>query len=188
MVAMTTWRTGRRVVAERLEVGRVPIRDFIARLPEDIARAPGTAVFMFRGDGVAPPSLLANTKHNRVLHRRVILLSVVTATEPYVPESETVEIVEFGRGLCQITLRHGFMEELSVPDAIDGLEIGGTRLDVGEVTFFLGRETVIPSEIVSMAPWRERLFAFMLRAASSASRFFKLPPEQVIEVGSQVEI
>ncbi|HMZ16246.1 MAG TPA: KUP/HAK/KT family potassium transporter, partial [Mycobacterium sp.] len=107
MVAMTTWRTGRRVVAERLEVGRVPIRDFIARLPEDIARAPGTAVFMFRGDGVAPPSLLANTKHNRVLHRRVILLSVVTATEPYVPESETVEIVEFGRGLCQITLRHG---------------------------------------------------------------------------------
>ncbi|MFN7969526.1 MAG: potassium transporter Kup [Acidimicrobiales bacterium] len=188
IIAMTTWRTGRRVVAERLEVGRVPIRDFIARLPEDIARAPGTAVFMFRGDGVAPPSLLANTKHNRVLHRRVILLSVITATEPFVPASDRVEIVEFGRGLCQITLRHGFMEEMSVPDAIDGLEIGGSRLDVGEVTFFLGRETVIPSEVVSMAPWRERLFAFMLRAASSASRFFKLPPEQVIEVGSQVEI
>lgn len=188
MVAMTTWRTGRRVVAERLSVGRVPIRDFIARLPEDIARAPGTAVFMFRGDGVAPPSLLANTKHNRVLHRRVILLSVVTAAEPYVPESERVEVEEFGRGLCQITLHHGFMEELSVPQAIDRLEIGGAELDVNEVTFFLGRETVIPSEIVSMAPWRERLFAFMLRAAASASRFFKLPPEQVVEVGSQVEI
>lgn len=188
IIAMTTWRTGRRVVAERLAVGRVPIRDFIARLPEDIARAPGTAVFMFRGDGVAPPSLLANTKHNKVLHRRVILLSVVTATEPYVPESDRVEIQEFGRGLCQITLHHGFMEELSVPQAIDGLEIGGQRLDVGEVTFFLGRETVIPSELVTMAPWRERLFAFMLRAAASASRFFKLPPEQVVEVGSQVEI
>ncbi len=188
MVAMTTWRTGRRVVAERLAVGRVPIRDFINRLPEDIARAPGTAVFMFRGDGVAPPSLLANTKHNRVLHRRVILLSVVTAAEPYVPESDRVEIEEFGRGLCQITLHHGFMEELSVPQAIDRLEIGGSELDVNEVTFFLGRETVIPSEVVSMAPWRERLFAFMLRAAASASRFFKLPPEQVVEVGSQVEI
>ncbi|MBS1838102.1 MAG: potassium transporter Kup [Actinobacteria bacterium] len=188
IIAMTTWRTGRRVVAERLEVGRVPIRDFIARLPEDIARAPGTAVFMFRGDGVAPPSLLANTKHNKVLHRRVILLSVVTATDPYVPESDRVEIQEFGRGLCQITLHHGFMEELDVPAAIDGLEIGGSRLDVGEVTFFLGRETVIPSELVTMAPWRERLFAFMLRAAASASRFFKLPPEQVVEVGSQVEI
>jgi KUP system potassium uptake protein len=188
LTAMTTWRTGRRVVAERLAVGRVPIRDFIARLPEDIARAPGTAVFMFRGDGVAPPSLLANTKHNRVLHRRVILLSVVTESEPYVPESQRVEVQEFGRGLCQITLHHGFMEEISVPEAIDGLEVGGTALDVGEVTFFLGRETVIPSEIVSMAPWRERLFAFMLRAAASASRFFKLPPEQVVEVGSQVEI
>lgn len=188
IVAMTTWRTGRRVVAERLAVGRVPIRDFIARLPEDIARAPGTAVFMFRGDGVAPPSLLANTKHNKVLHRRVILLSVVTATEPYVPESDRVDIQEFGRGLCQITLHHGFMEELSVPKAIDGLEIGGQRVDAGEVTFFLGRETVIPSELVTMAPWRERLFAFMLRAAASASRFFKLPPEQVVEVGSQVEI
>ena len=188
MVAMTTWRTGRRVVAERLSVGRVPIRDFIARLPEDIARAPGTAVFMFRGDGVAPPSLLANTKHNRVLHRRVILLSVVTAAEPYVPEADRVEVEEFGRGLCQITLHHGFMEELSVPQAIDRLEIGGSELDVNEVTFFLGRETVIPSEVVSMAPWRERLFAFMLRAAASASRFFKLPPEQVVEVGSQVEI
>jgi KUP system potassium uptake protein len=188
MIAMTTWRTGRRVVAERLAVGRVPIRDFIARLPEDIARAPGTAVFMFRGDGVAPPSLLANTKHNRVLHRRVILLSVVTAAEPYVPESERVQVEEFGRGLCQITLHHGFMEELSVPQAIDRLEVGGAELDVNEVTFFLGRETVIPSEIVSMAPWRERLFAFMLRAAASASRFFKLPPEQVVEVGSQVEI
>ncbi len=188
MVAMTTWRTGRRVVAERLAVGRVPIKDFIARLPEDIARAPGTAVFMFRGDGVAPPSLLANTKHNRVLHRRVILLSVVTAAEPYVAESERVEVEEFGRGLCQITLHHGFMEELNVPQAIDRIEIGGAELDVHDVTFFLGRETVIPSELVSMAPWRERLFAFMLRAAASASRFFKLPPEQVVEVGSQVEI
>ncbi len=188
MVAMTTWRTGRRVVAERMSVGRVPIKDFIARLPEDIARAPGTAVFMFRGDGVAPPSLLANTKHNRVLHRRVILLSVITAAEPYVPEADRVEIEEFGRGLCQITLHHGFMEELSVPQAIDRLEIGGSELDVSEVTFFLGRETVIPSDVVSMAPWRERLFAFMLRAAASASRFFKLPPDQVVEVGSQVEI
>ena len=98
LTAMTTWRTGRRVVAERLAVGRVPIRDFIARLPEDVARAPGVAVFMFRGDGVAPPSLLANTKHNRVLHRQVILLSVVTAAEPYVPLEQRVELVEFGRG------------------------------------------------------------------------------------------
>ena len=188
LTAMTTWRTGRRVVAERLAVGRVPIRDFIARLPEDVARAPGVAVFMFRGDGVAPPSLLANTKHNRVLHRQVILLSVVTAAEPYVPLEQRVELVEFGRGLHQVVLNHGFMEEIDVPKAIDGLEIGGRLLDVDRVTFFLGRETVIPSEIVSMKPWRERLFAFMLRAAAPASRFFRLPPDQVVELGSQVEI
>jgi KUP system potassium uptake protein len=188
LTAMTTWRTGRRVVAERLAVGRVPIRDFIAHLPEDVARAPGVAVFMFRGDGVAPPSLLANTIHNRVLHRRVILLSVVTEAEPYVPAERRVVQTEFGRGLHQVVLHHGFMEEIDVPKAIDGLEVGGTLLDVDRVTFFLGRETVIPSEIVSMRPWRERLFAFMLRAAAPASRFFRLPPDQVVELGSQVEI
>lgn len=188
MVLMTTWRTGRRVVAERLAVGRVKVDEFIRTLPEDVVRVPGTAVFMFRGDGVAPPSLLSNTRHNRVLHERVVLLSVLVDAEPVVPEQDRIATVHFGANIHQVTLRHGFMEEADVPAWIDGLDLGGTPVEVDRVTFFLGRETVIPSEIVSMAPWRERLFAVMLRTAASASRFFRLPPNQVVEVGSQVEI
>jgi KUP system potassium uptake protein len=188
MLAITTWRTGRRAVAERLAVGRVPVKAFLENLPEGTVRVPGTAVFMFRGDGVAPPSLLANTRHNRSLHERVILLSVVTTAEPRTDPDERVELVHFGQGVHQITLRHGFMEEMDVPAAIDGIEIEGEPLVADDLTFFLGRETVIPSHIVTMAPWRERMFAVMLRSAASASRFFRLPPTQVVEVGSQVEI
>lgn len=188
MTAMTTWRRGREVVAERLAVGRIPVAQFLADLPPDTVRVPGTAVFMFRGDGVAPPSLLANTRHNHALHEKVILLSVATIELPYVSAEERVSVHDFGCGVHQVTLRHGFMEEVEVPTAIDGLDVGGEGLDVSKVTFFLGRETVIPSEMVNMAPWRERLFALMLRSAASASRFFRLPPSQVVEVGSQVEI
>ena len=187
MVAMTTWRTGRRVVADRMAVGRIGIEDFIRSLPEDVARVPGTAVFMFRGDGVAPPSLQTNTRHNRVVHDRVILLSVVTDSRPYV-DGERTEVKDFGRRIFQVTAHHGFMEEPDVPSWLAEVELGGERVDPAEVTYFLGRETVIPSEVTSMAPWRERLFAVMLRTAASASRFFRLPPDRVVEVGSQVEI
>ena len=188
MVAMTTWRTGRRVVAERIAASQVTIEEFMRTLPEDVVRAPGTAVFMFRGDGTAPPALRTNTMHNRVLHERVILLSVRTDSVPYVAADQRFEIIEFGRSIHQLTAHHGFMEEPDVPAWLDGLEVGGVPIVVDDVTFFLGRETVIPSDVVSMAPWRERLFAVMLRTAASASRFFRLPPNQVVEVGSQVEI
>jgi KUP system potassium uptake protein len=188
MLSLTTWRTGRRVVAERLAASRIPVEQFLAELPPATARVPGTAVFMFRGDGVTPPSLLANTRHNRALHERVVLLSVQTLGEPYAEDVERASITDFGHGVHQVILRHGFMEEVDVPASIDGLLVDGAAIRADEVTFFLGRETVIPSELVSMAPWRERLFALMLRSAASASRFFRLPPDQVVEVGSQVEI
>ena len=188
MVAMTTWRTGRRIVSERIADRQLSIEDFMRSLPEDVVRVPGTAVFMFRGDGTAPPALRTNTRHNRVLHERVILLSVRTGSIPYVADADRFELRDFGRRMHQVTIHHGFMEEADVPGWIDGLEIGGAPIVVDETTFFLGRETVIPSEVVSMAPWRERLFAVMLRTAASASRFFRLPPDQVVEVGSQIEI
>ncbi|MFM7063642.1 MAG: potassium transporter Kup, partial [Actinomycetes bacterium] len=188
MVAMTTWRTGRRAVAERMAVGRISVDEFIRTLPENVTRVPGTAVYMFRGDGVAPPSLRTNTLHNHVLHRHVVLVSVLTDTVPYVADEDRISTSTFGYGVHQVVARHGFMEEANVPGWIDGVELDGLTVDASEVTYFLGRETVIPSDIVSMAPWRERLFAVMLRTAASASRFFRLPPNQVIEVGSQVEI
>jgi KUP system potassium uptake protein len=188
LVAMTTWRTGRRVVAERMAVGRITVDEFIRSLPEEVTRVPGTAVFMFRGDGVAPPSLRTNTQHNHVLHEHVVLVSILTDTVPYVADEDRITTSNFGYGVHQVVARHGFMEEANVPDWLDGVQLDGLTINSSEVTYFLGRETVIPSEVVSMAPWRERLFAVMLRTAASASRFFRLPPDQVIEVGSQVEI
>jgi KUP system potassium uptake protein len=189
IVAMTTWRTGRRILAERIRRGETPIERFL----EDVAtsgmsRVPGTAVFLFKGSGAAPPALITNTRHNHVLHERVILLSILTDDVPTVDELRRSEIQEYGNGVFQVTLHYGFMEEPDVEVALLKLSDDRLPLTAESLTFFLGRETVIASTIPGMANWRERLFAFQLRSAASAARFFRLPADRVVEVGSQVEI
>jgi KUP system potassium uptake protein len=187
MLLMTTWRTGRRAVAERLDADLKPIGEFIATLPDDVVRVPGVACFMYGRPGFAPPALRTNTRHNRIIHETVLLVSVAVDPEAYL-DGEQVEVEALGNGCFQVTIHHGYMEPSDVPAALDGLEVANRRLSVGEITFFLGRETVISTPAPSMARWRERLFALQLRSASSASRFFDLPSSQVVEVGSQVEI
>ncbi len=189
LVMMTTWRRGRQLVADRIRRGQVPLEDFLATLDTaTISRVPGTAVYMFKGSGAAPPALLSNVHHNHVVHNRVILLSVVTDETPHVEEDDRVEIVMGERGFELATLHFGFMEEPDVSRALPALT--GLPLDeaINSTTFFLGRETVISSSLPGMARWRERLFSFQLRSASSASRFFNLPPNRIFEVGSHVEI
>ncbi len=189
ITAMTTWRTGRRLLAERIRRGETPIERFLDDVERDgLPRVPGTAVFLFKGSGAAPPALITNTRHNHVLHERVLLLSVLTADAPVVGPDERAEIEQRGPGVFQVTLHYGFMEEPDVEAAL--LKLSDDRLPVtaDSLTFFLGRETVIASDIPGMANWRERLFAFQLRSASSAARFFRLPADRVVEVGSQVEI
>lgn len=189
ITAMTTWRTGRRILAERIHRGETPIEQFLADAERDrIPRVPGTAVFLFKGTGAAPPALLTNTRHNHVLHERVILLAVVTDDVPTVPDDRRAEIEDHGNGVFQVALHYGFMQEPDVAAAL--LELDDPRLPVQaeSLTFFLGRETVIAASIPGMSNWRERLFALQLRSASSAARFFRLPPDRVVEVGSQVEI
>ena len=186
---MTTWRTGRRLVAERIRRGEVPIDDFIADLADsDVARVPGTAVFLFKGSGAAPPALITNTRHNRVVHEQVILLSVRTSDAPVVPEDERVEVIPFGKGFHQVILTFGFTEEPDVEEALRQLDDPSLRVDPDELTYFLGRETVVATALPGMSNWRERLFALQLRSSASAARFFKLPPDRVVEVGSQVEL
>ncbi len=186
---MTTWRTGRRLLAERIRRGEVPIDDFLAELEgSTITRVPGTAVFLFKGSGAAPPALLTNTLHNRVVHERVILLSVLTSDAPYVDAANRGEVQEFGQGFYQVTLHYGFMEEPDVESGLLSLDHDHLPISDGELTFFLGRETVIAAPIHGMAQWRERLFALQLRTSASAARFFRLPTDRVVEVGSQVEI
>jgi KUP system potassium uptake protein len=188
MVAITTWRTGRAGVADRLAGVRVPIDEFIEAIPSDVARVPGTVVFMYRGDGGTPPALIATTRHHHSVNERVLLVSVITTDTPYVAEPERREVHDLGHGFHRVVLHHGYMEEVDVPRQLDGLSVDGGVVDPATLTYVLGRESVIPSPLHTMALWRERLFALMLRAAAPASRFFRLPPDQVVEVGTQVEI
>lgn len=189
LTLMTTWRTGRRLLAERIRRGEVPIEDFIEGVRrEHDARVPGTAVFLFKGSGAAPPALITNTRHNRVVHERVILLSVVTSDAATVPPSERARIKEYGDGFYQLELSYGFTEDPDVEVALSQLDDPRLRFDPERLTYFLGRETVIATSLPGMSNWRERLFALQLRTAASAARFFRLPSDRVVEVGSQVEI
>jgi KUP system potassium uptake protein len=149
---------------------------------------PGTAVFLFKGTGAAPPALLTNTRHNHVLHERVILLSVVTDDVPTVADDRRASIEDHGNGVFQVELHYGFMQEPDVAAALLALDDPRLAVRADSITFFLGRETVIAASIPGMSRWRERLFALQLRSAASAARFFRLPSDRVVEVGSQVEI
>ena len=186
---MTTWRTGRGLLAERIRRGQVEIDTFMQNLdPATIRRVPGTAVYLFKGTGAAPPALLTNTRHNHALHEQVVIVSVSTADSPYVNSADRIAIVDFGNGFFQINMVYGFFEDPDVDSSLRSIAGPDLDLSSGDFTYFLGRETVISTPIHGMADWRERLFAFQLRSAAGAARFFRLPPDRVVEVGSQVEI
>ena len=141
---------------------------------------------MFKDEGAAPPALMSNLRHNRVLHNLVLLVSVHTADTPRVEENSRATVTDLGNGIDLVRLNYGFMEDPDIPSALAGLDFGGN--DLSDVTYFLGRESVTAGKAPGMHPWREELFVLLNRGAASASRFFKLPAEQVFEVGSHVEI
>jgi KUP system potassium uptake protein len=188
---MTTWRTGRRLVAERSRRNDVPLRELvtgIGRSPELARRVPGTAVYLFSTPGLAPPALVANLRHNDALHERVIILSVATATEPRVLPAQRATVEEIGHGVHQVILHYGFMEE---PDVPEGLCEGGTRhlaVDPARVTYFLGAEILRVTEREGMAMWREHLFAAVSRNAAPAAVYFNLPLPQTISLGTAIEL
>jgi KUP system potassium uptake protein len=186
---MTTWKTGRRLVAERLTARATPIDVFMASLKSiEPARVRGTAVFMTAQPTGTPPALVHNVRYNKVLHDHVAILTVTTARQPYVPREEQVKVKALGRGLYDVRLQYGFMQDPDVPEALMHAIKLGLELDPGDVTFFLGRETIIVSARRGMAVWREKLFVLMARNAVRATAFFKLPPERVVELGVQVEM
>ena len=186
---MTTWKTGRRLVAARLTARATAIDVFMASLKAlDPARVRGTAVFMTAQPQGTPPALVHNLRHNKVLHDHVVILTVTTAPKPYVPLAEQVAVEALGRGMYNVRLQYGFMQDPDVPDALMHALKLGLELDPGDVTFFLGRETIIVTKRQGMAIWRERLFVLMARNAVRATAFFRLPPERVVELGVQVEM
>jgi KUP system potassium uptake protein len=135
-----------------------------------------------------PHSLLHNLKHNKVLHERVFLLTIRIEDVPFVDGEKRASVKEYGSGFYRIILRYGFMEEIDVPAALAAVEGVGPTCKAMDTSFFLARQTLLPAAKPAMPLWRERLFAWMLRNAQSAMEFFKLPPNRVIELGSQVEI
>jgi KUP system potassium uptake protein len=186
---MTTWRTGRRLVAERLTARAIPVEHFmmvISTAPP--IRVPGTAVFMTAQPQGTPPALAHNLRHNKVLHEHVIVLTVTTAQTPLVPADRRMSVDALGDGVFNVRVQYGFMEDPNVPDAIRHARELGVELDPDDVTYFLGRETIIATRRQGMALWREKLFVLMARNAVRATAFFRLPPERVVELGVQVEM
>jgi KUP system potassium uptake protein len=187
---MTTWKTGRRILANRLRTSTLPREMFLQEVATNPPRrVPGTAVFMYSNPAGTPPALLHSLKHYKVLHERLVFLSVDTAEVPYLRDEERVEIERIGEGVFQIVLRHGFMEDVHVPRSLDSIRHDGFEFKPMETSYFLGRETLIASRRKhGMAVWREHLFAVMATNARAASSFFHLPPNRVVELGTQIEL
>ncbi len=186
LVQMTTWRKGRQLVAARIGRGRA-LADVLGE-SADLARVDGTAVFLFRDLGKAPPALVNNLRHNRVLHRTTLIVCVQTAEVPRVAPAERAQTTEIEPGVHQVLLRFGFMEEPDVPAALHLLSAGGLTFVPDEATYFLGRESVHSGKVEGMHPVLEHLFGILNRGSDSAARFFNLPTERVFEVGTRVEI
>lgn len=186
---MSTWKRGREILSKRLQEKSVPLNILMADLAADPPlRVPGVAVFMSGNPGGTPPALVHNLAHNKVLHERVVFLTVLTDEVPHVSPDERVKVKHLGKGFHAVNARYGFMEDPSMQDIIDRCRERRLEIPLEGTTFFLGREELVSTERPGMARWRERLFAFMSRNALRATAFFQIPATQVFEVGAQVEL
>ena len=187
MVQMQTWRKGRALVAERIHRGERNLEEFLDET-DRLTRVPGTAVFMFKDLGKAPPALVNNLRHNKVLHRTTLIVSVDTHDTPRVPPEERAHVTKVAPGVFQVQLEFGFMEEPNVPAALAAVDHREIEYDPEDVTYFIGHESIVAGKVPGMNPLAEHLFVLLNRGADSAVRFFNLPTDRVFEVGSRVEI
>jgi KUP system potassium uptake protein len=186
---LTTWARGRQLMIKRMNEASLPMEVFIKSAAPSATRVPGTAVFMTSSSSGVPHALLHNLKHNKVLHERVILLTVRIEDVPYVSEEKRVEQRDYPSGFYQVIARYGFMEEVDIPRDLSHLKTCGEPFKMMDTSFFLGRQKLIPSKKrPGMALWRERLFSWMVKNSETAMEFFKLPINRVVELGSQVDI
>jgi KUP system potassium uptake protein len=188
-IVMTTWKKGRRILNERIQSESPPLEEFL----EQIARHPptrvaGTAIFMNGNASRTPPALLHNLAHNKVLHERVIFLTVKTKQVPFVAPEERIEIESLGNGFHRLRVYYGFMEDPDVPEVLRSVQLPGFTYDPKNATYFLGRETIIASKRPGMALWREKIFSIISHNATSATAYFCIPPDRVVEMGEQIEL
>ncbi len=188
-ILLATWKKGRRILIRRLHADAMDIGLFLTSIERHPPiRVPGTAVFLTANSNGVPHALLHNLAHNKVLHERVVLLTVMTADVPYVAENERIEIEPLGGGFYRTLFHFGYKDETDVPATLAQCEPLGPDFNMLETSFFFSRETLISTRIPGMAPWREKLFITMARNAASAMTLFKIPTNRVIELGAQVEI
>ncbi len=187
-ILMTTWNRGRDIVQELLRRGMLPIDLLLADLENrKTARVPGLAVFMTREPEGAPVVLLHHLKHNKVLHQQVVLLSILSEEVPEIPDAERITIQKLSQGFYRITARYGFMETTDVPAILARAREAGLDSKPLDTTYYLGREQLIPTGTTPLWSWRKKLFVFMSRNSRSATQFYGIPPNRVVELGAQIE-
>ncbi|MDA8485559.1 potassium transporter Kup [Pseudomonas resinovorans] len=188
-VLMTTWKSGKRILIDRLDETALPLRGFVESIClQPPHRVEGTAIFLSASPDAVPHALLHNLLHNQVLHQQVVLLTVVTRDTPRIDDHQRFEVSRYDGGFYRVLLHFGFMEEPNVPEALQNCRVEGLDFTPMRTTYFLSRETVIPTRGLGMSLWREGLFAFLHKNANSSMRYFQLPVNRVIELGTQVEI
>jgi KUP system potassium uptake protein len=183
------WREGRAAIRRYQEDGSISLDAFLARQTAHRApRVAGTAVFLSASPTVVPSALLHNLKHNKVLHERVVLLTVMTDPVPTVPANERITVTPYPHAFYRVVARFGFMDSPSVPDVLAACAARGLSFDLMQTSFFLGRDTLVRAAGSRIPAWRERVFFWLWRNSSSATDFFSIPANRVIELGGQVEI
>jgi KUP system potassium uptake protein len=189
MALMTSWKRGRDMMLARWKQDSLPLVSFLARLPQSrTIRVPGIAVFLTGNPDYVPTALLHNLKHNKVLHERVLFVTVITLDTPECEPGKRCEVEELAPGIHRVILRYGFMESPNIPRALEDLRSFGVEYDPMRVSFFLGRETLVPAMVPKMPVWRLWLFLVMARNAVSATEFFRIPSDRVVELGVRVAI
>lgn len=187
-IILTTWAKGRQIMRKNMAESAMPIEVFTKSAANSATRVPGTAIFMASSSAGVPSALLHNIKHNKVIHERVVILTVNIMDVPTVDPEQRCEVKDLGHGFYRLILHFGFMQETDVPEALKMVKGCGMEFDMMTTSFFLSRQTLLPSKKPEMMIWREKLFAWLLRNAATAMEFFKLPTNRVVELGSQMEI
>jgi len=187
-VVMDTWRVGRRAHLEKIREAALPIELLLARAEKMSQRVAGTAIFMTIRSDLAPSALLHSIKHYKVLHERMVLMNVAFEDKPFVRARNRVHVQKLGKGFFEVKVRFGFFETPDVPRALGYARAHGLALDVDTSTFFLGRETLVPSSKPTLPRWRIALYMWLASNALSPAKFFCLPANRVVELGAQVAI
>ena len=187
LVFMTTWKRGRNLMAEQRQQTALPLAPMIEALSRDASRVQGTAVFMTSAPDEMPAAMLHNLKHNKVLHERNIVLHVQFEDVPLVTRAKRLEVTDLGHGFYRMIVRYGFMNAPDIPKALAHAKQHGIDFEMMDTSFFVSREVLVPNPCTRISIWRQRLFSVMSRNAQSATAYFQIPTNRVLELGAQVK-